>query len=633
MHTFWILLLWLLIVPDKASAQVRPAKSTHSEIDSLNELSRTRVYTNVRESILLAQTALEKSHKAGYKRGLAYAHRNLGSIYSAREQFLPAIDHLQRALWIFETLQDSAGIGNCFISLGHTYRRLGAREEEYHFHKRAFDLFSRLGNLERKGVAMHNLGETMFLLDSLPQAQKLTEESITILRTINARDVLSNAYKVSGQIALRKLNLLDAQTAFEKVLQLADSLGPDSQKPATVEALTSLATIAHIRGDSSTQLRYLTTAKKLCEEYQLAKRSIPVLEGLIRFYEDAKNEKESSFYRFELKQVQNSLAIQQQAEQAELIGQLLQSHALMRKYEQLEKETQQEKERTRIQLIVILFLILIVSGGVYFLTQRLRLLRKLREAVQELTASQAVIKQQNEHLERLNAEKTRFFRIVAHDLKAPLHSLMLFSSLSEVDLLKMPPEDLGKLLQDLNKSVSNTIRMADNLMTWAAQQMNEIQFQPANVQLAPIVTEILDVFNPIAHQKNITISVEIEPEVTVFADANQVSFILRNLINNAIKFTNRGGSVRVAAKKSDASGFIHISVSDTGIGISESKMKNLFLLGENRSTTGTNGEKGTGLGLMLVHDFVKRNGGTIEVSSTLGKGSVITVSLPSATSI
>jgi signal transduction histidine kinase len=305
----------------------------------------------------------------------------------------------------------------------------------------------------------------------------------------------------------------------------------------------------------------------------------------------------------------------------------------MRKYEQLEKETQQEKERTRIQLIVILFLILIVSGGVFFVRQRLRLLRKLRDAVQELTASQVVIKQQNEHLERLNAEKIRFFRIVAHDLKAPLHSLMIFSSLSEVDLLEMPAEDLGKLLQNLNKSVSNTIRMADNLMTWAAQQMNEIQFQPAKLQLAPIVTEILDVFNSIALQKNIAISVEIEPEVTVFADANQVSFILRNLINNAIKFTNSSGSVRIAAKKSDASGFIHISVSDTGIGIPESKMKNLFLLGENRSTTGTNGEKGTGLGLMLVHNFVKRNGGTIEVSSTSGKGSVFTVSLPSTTTI
>jgi signal transduction histidine kinase len=210
---------------------------------------------------------------------------------------------------------------------------------------------------------------------------------------------------------------------------------------------------------------------------------------------------------------------------------------------------------------------------------------------------------------------------------------MIFSSLSEVDLLEMPAEDLGKLLQNLNKSVSNTIRMADNLMTWAAQQMNEIQFQPAKLQLAPIVTEILDVFNPIALQKNIAISVEIEPEVTVFADANQVSFILRNLIHNAIKFTNSGGSVRIAAKKSDASGFIHISVSDTGIGIPESKMKNLFLLGENRSTTGTNGEKGTGLGLMLVHNFVKRNGGTIEVSSTSGKGSVFTVSLPSTTTI
>ncbi|MCU0383178.1 MAG: HAMP domain-containing histidine kinase [Cyclobacteriaceae bacterium] len=186
-----------------------------------------------------------------------------------------------------------------------------------------------------------------------------------------------------------------------------------------------------------------------------------------------------------------------------------------------------------------------------------------------------------------------------------------FDSLSKAEILTMSKQ--------LRESVDNTIKMADNLITWARIQMNDYQYNAETISVQDIASNICDVYKDVALKKGISVSCSVEDALTISGDRNQIEFVLRNLVNNAIKFTNKDGLVSLTAKLLPE-GQVLISVVDSGVGISEEFKTELFSIGKKQSTIGTAGEKGTGLGLMLSYEFVKLNGGQIDVESRLGKG-------------
>ncbi len=233
---------------------------------------------------------------------------------------------------------------------------------------------------------------------------------------------------------------------------------------------------------------------------------------------------------------------------------------------------------------------------------------------------------QKSHLETLNNTKDKFFSIVAHDLKSPLNSLRAFTSLLIDHTDRFSKEEIIQTSKQAQLSVDNTIKMADNLITWARLQMNDYETRQEKIYFKEVVATILPVYKRIAEKKGINLSWSFDDTVTLFADKNQVQFIIRNLLNNAIKFTHKEGSVKLSAI-SLANGEIQISVSDNGVGISEEKKKKIFSVGQSQSSNGTAGEKGTGLGLMLCHEFTVLNNGLIKVENQEGKGTTFTVRL------
>jgi len=228
-------------------------------------------------------------------------------------------------------------------------------------------------------------------------------------------------------------------------------------------------------------------------------------------------------------------------------------------------------------------------------------------------------KEKEKELVLLNATKDKFFSIVAHDLKSPISALKGFSSLLVDQYDELTKEDILKMARELKYSVENTLKMADNLIDWAKIQMNDVQNKPEPVLIQELVDNICEVYEEIALGKGISLSCSVEDSLIVLGDKNQIEFVVRNLVNNAIKFTGKGGSVHVVAKSLSEED-VEISVSDNGAGISEAMKAKLFSVGKSHSTVGTAGEKGTGLGLMLSYEFAKLNGGQIDIESTLGKG-------------
>jgi len=246
--------------------------------------------------------------------------------------------------------------------------------------------------------------------------------------------------------------------------------------------------------------------------------------------------------------------------------------------------------------------------------------------ITERKKAEQLILSQNQELKKLNAEKDKFFSIIAHDMKSPVNSIKGFSELlielvEDRDYEKIK-EFAGIILLSTNRAIS----LLTNLLEWSQSQSGRMAFNPEYFELYSVLNEVVLLFNGNAEQKFIKIVNEIDAGVKINADRRMIGSVLRNLISNAIKFTNPGGKITITTVIEENE--IVISVADTGVGIKKERLDKLFSISESYSTQGTQKEKGTGLGLILSKEFVEKHNGKIRAESTVGVGTVFYVSLP-----
>lgn len=268
-----------------------------------------------------------------------------------------------------------------------------------------------------------------------------------------------------------------------------------------------------------------------------------------------------------------------------------------------------------------LFLALL-SGCVWFISWRLAKVKYLKiKAQQGLKESEASLKESNK-------TKDKFFSIISHDLKSPINSLLGLSDLLLKHYSTYDDKMRKEFIKLINDSTKRTLYLLEDLLTWSRSQSGNIEFSIRKIKIKTLINEIVLLSQPIAQNKSIILLDKTETDISVYADKNMISTVLRNLITNAIKFTNKNGVVTVTVKNAKNQEFVEISVSDTGIGIPEDIIHDLFLLNKNKSTPGTGKESGTGLGLILCKEFVEKQGGKIWVSSEFGKGSEFVFTSP-----
>ncbi len=244
---------------------------------------------------------------------------------------------------------------------------------------------------------------------------------------------------------------------------------------------------------------------------------------------------------------------------------------------------------------------------------------QLKEQADELRKSEVQLKE-------LNATKDKFFSIIAHDLKGPFSNILGLSRLL-MDNCEGNDKEIAKdLVHHLNSTVENTHDLLVTLLDWASIQRGKMPFDLIEINLNEIVRGSLVQFGTSAKAKDIILNSNVSKDALVFADLNMLSTILRNLISNAIKFTPNGGSINVSGKRTGDK--VEVCVADTGVGMDSSVVKKMFKINEVQSTLGTNGEQGTGLGLLLCKEFVEKNGGEISIFSEKGKGSEFRFTLP-----
>lgn len=231
-----------------------------------------------------------------------------------------------------------------------------------------------------------------------------------------------------------------------------------------------------------------------------------------------------------------------------------------------------------------------------------------------------------EALEESNALKARIFSIIAHDVRNPLNNLVLTADFLREGFDTFKKEKLENIMHRFCDNTDTLASMIDNLLQWSLSQQNMMVAQPGKVFIAPLVSGIIELLHRMLEKKEIDFQNRIDPGISVFVDEEMVRIILRNLITNAVKFTPKGGEIAVNAE--DCGETVDINVTDTGGGISQKDLPLLFSPGSTVSTVGTEGEKGTGLGLILCKELVEKNNGSIDVASEPGKETRFTVSFP-----
>jgi signal transduction histidine kinase len=249
--------------------------------------------------------------------------------------------------------------------------------------------------------------------------------------------------------------------------------------------------------------------------------------------------------------------------------------------------------------------------------------KKLQDQQNELLSQSEMLEEQTLELMRLNEAKDKLFSIIGHDLRTPIGGLKSFMDFINED--ELSPEEFVNFSKELKVNIDNVYIMLETLLEWSQSQIRGIINNPTYINIKELVEEKVKLFADVAKSKQLSLSHEIVKDIFVFADMNYIRLILRNLLSNAIKFTPNGGIISI--KSEENADFIILIVQDTGIGMTQEQIDNSFKKDLKHSQKGTQGERGAGLGLWLVKEFIEASKAEIWIESKLGSGSKFCIKL------
>lgn len=256
----------------------------------------------------------------------------------------------------------------------------------------------------------------------------------------------------------------------------------------------------------------------------------------------------------------------------------------------------------------------------------------LNKLYMQLIKNETFLRNTNEELKKLNEMKDKFFSIVSHDLRSPFAGILTMTDILQNHAEEFSKEELIDMLKSLNNSAQQTYKFIEDLLEWSRSQMGRIQMHIEKEDLSSIIAGTLLTLQQQADLKEITIENNVPIGTYAMFDNNMMATIIRNLISNAIKFTHNGGKITLKSEILEKNGqnFIRLSISDTGVGMNETQLANLFSIDKVQSTPGTAKEKGTGLGLIICKDFIEKMNGAISVESKINQGTTFYIDIPAS---
>ncbi len=277
------------------------------------------------------------------------------------------------------------------------------------------------------------------------------------------------------------------------------------------------------------------------------------------------------------------------------------------------------------------------AGGVDYITKplqheevvaRVKTHLTVRQLQQQLQEQNELLAEKNQELEEANASKDKFFSIIAHDLRSPFSGFLGLTQFIVDNIDEWGKDKIKDITKKLHEAAENLYELLGNLLTWSRIQRGLAEYHPQSFDIASVVARNVALFHPNARQKQITLQNTVAQGTTVYADMQMADAVVRNLLSNALKFTKPEGEITVAAVVHDSE--VQLEVADTGIGIPENRVGTIFRMDAKYKRTGTAGEQGTGLGLILCKELVEYNRGKIWVESAVEHGTTFSFTLPRA---
>ena len=666
-----LIYICLLLTPYLLTAQTRrdtlenrlkKETSDSIRVRTLTSLAYEYQHIDLNKAKSFAEQAITLAERKNLRRGEAHAQETLGYMYSISGDYITALQHDNKAYEIFTTMKDSVGLASIYNSIGDDYFDIGEYDEAYHYYTQGYKISKIKGDSLLMTISVHNwgrvfkeLGQYDAAMDKLLISQKLSEQ-------IHDEEGLPYSLDEIGDIQLRKQEYDAAYSTLSKSLGLTRSLKIQILEPRT---LTKLAVIhLHKKNydnalayyDSTNQLHLKTNNQLGSAEVELGRAKVYAEQGKLdqaigsveksfdiakrlnartleaecfnhfaKLWEKKGDYKRSLEYLKQFKQLEDSL-FSHDMQQKLLREQVLfetehkdtQIAALKSQQGAIDEQLKRQ-EFIRNILVVVMALSVILLATVYRSGQRRRQINKL------LLQHQEEMETRSEELERLNQVKDKFFSIISHDLRSPINALA--GLLDLLDKGAVTPQELPAHINELKTRFNHTRTLLNNLLDWTLLQMDKLNLQPTRIDLHKIVDENIQLLSGV-QTKKIKLTNNIPVLALAHADSNTINLVIRNLMTNAIKFTNDGGDVVINGEQRDNSWMI--SVRDNGIGMNNDVLKILFDKTAPYTTRGTANEKGTGLGLILCKEFVEKNGGKIWVESSEGSGSTFYFTLPKA---
>jgi two-component system, NtrC family, sensor kinase len=533
-------------------------------------------------------------------KGIGYL--NSGKLTLALECFLKSASY-------YKTEGNNIGLASVYTYISETYNMQENHRNEVFYLKNAISIFRKENDSVNLASALHNLGYANYSMKQYDTALTLFNTTADIYQKLGYKQQYAYCIGNMGLVYSKTMKLDKAEKYLLSAIGILKTLHDEY---AVTEYLIEYSSVLQHKGNIRSALVYARKGYSYARNNDFMEFERDASLRLAQLFIASGKYDSACFYQSHFISLSDSIKnytnVQKMAD-------------LRTEFEVAKKQSEVdvlEKNRT-IQQIVIISLGLILLLTIWLMVLYYSSFRKLRRLNDILDERRLLLERQSAELKELNRIKDKFFSLISHDLRSPISAIGGISHLIKESVEQNNPALLTEITNYIDQTVFSLTGLLENLLNWAQTQQGKIFYAEEKLDMKEIILEVMTLFSTVAILKNIRLNLKLKPGLSITGDRNSMMTIIRNLITNALKFTQNGGEVIVTTYATTDNHAI-IEVSDNGVGIEHERFATLFEFKEDKSTYGTEREKGVGLGLNLVNEFVKLNRGTIEVDSTVGKG-------------
>ncbi len=574
------------------------------------------------KAVELYEKAIALFQQAERKEELGNSYGNLALVYFHGGNFSKSLTYHQKALDIALDENDWIGISACYTNMAEIYQKHGDIAKARENYQQSLVFSERAGYHQGKAQTLLKLAGIEVAEGNFAKAEKYVQQAQSLFQLVKATRGEALALVVQSDILRAKGRVQEALKLNHQALGTFNKIGNAVESSTTQVKMAQLyLSLSHWKESIDYANAAASLAAKLGNN-EVQEEAFGVLANVFKQQGDFKK---AHYFLEERWRMRDSILARQELRDIDRARFEYEISNKQKELDTSEKDKQRAIQQTDEQKLInwmttgIAILIAIMAFVVYrnFASQR---------SINEVLARQkSEIEEQKKELERLGQLKDKIFSVVAHDLKSPMSTLQSMVMLYNSKLVK--PADLDGYFETMESRLQSTTSLLENLLEWARSQMTGASIHPITFNLSEVLEEVKILFQPMSRDKEIELDLVAEANTLVYADKEMIRSVLRNLISNAIKFSQTGS--RISCHVYTQAPWAVVVIADKGIGINEDQMKELWSL-KKKSSRGTKNETGTGLGLLLCKDFTERNNGTITVTSSKDVGTSFQIKLPIA---